>query len=156
MTTNVMNWNKALSDALWSGSVASVITTAVLAGCGSKERGAAAAGLNGPSQWVWGRAAARQRTFSVRHTVVGYLIHHAMSIFWATLFERIRDKQEASVPATLGAAAATSAAACLVDFRVVPKRLSPGFERQLSRTALFVTYAAFALALAAAATKARK
>jgi hypothetical protein len=153
-----MEWREALIDALWSGSVASVISTAVLAAAGSYERADAPRPLNGPSQWVWGKHAPQQRGFSIRYTVVGYLIHHAMSIFWATFFERFRPRNRSTAvrPPVLAAAAATSAAACLVDFRIVPERLSPGFERQLSRTALLMTYAAFAAGLAGAVLLARK
>ena len=151
-----MKWTAALVDALWSGTVASVATTAVLAACGRIERDDPPAPLNGPSQWVWGKPAALSRGFSIRRTVVGYLIHHAMSVLWATVFERARRKQSESPRSVLSAAAATSAAAWVVDYRVVPERLSPGFERQLSRTSLVLTYTTFALALAGAACFARK
>lgn len=152
-----MKWAEAFIDALWSGTVASIASTAVLAACGSTERGDAPGPLNGPSQWIWGRSAARRRGFSARYTVIGYLIHHAMSVFWATMFERInRGTPPPARARVLGAAAATSAAACLVDYRVVPKRLTPGFERQLSRKSLLLTYTAFALALAGAALFARR
>src|SRR3954465_5567739 len=83
-------WKQALIDALRSGSVASVATTIVLAACGAIECDDAPGPVNGPSQWIWGRYAAYQRGFSSRYTLAGYAVHHAMSIFWATLFERLR------------------------------------------------------------------
>ena len=48
-------------------------------------------------------------------------------------------------------AAATSAAACLADFRLTPHRFTPGHEHRLSNTALAAVYAAFAVGLAAGA-----
>jgi hypothetical protein len=46
-------------------------------------------------------------------------------------------------------AAATSVLACFVDYRLTPDRLTPGFEKRLSRRSLFVVYALFAAGLAA-------
>lgn len=152
-----MKWTHALVDALWSGTVASIASTGMLAACGCLERNDASGPVNGPSQWVWGRQAARRRGFSLRYTVTGFLIHHAMSVLWATVFERVSRSRARASPARLfGAAAATSALACVVDYRMVPKRLTPGFERQLSRKSLFAIYGAFALALGGAALFARK
>jgi hypothetical protein len=153
-----MSWGHALAYGIWSGSVASVVTTAVLAACGAAERRSPPGPLNGPSQWIWGEQASYRRGFSVRYTVIGFVIHHAMSVLWATVFERFnhRERGTASPAKLLATAAATSAVASLIDLRVVPSRLSPGFERQLSRPSLFMTYGAFALALAGAAWFARK
>jgi hypothetical protein len=157
-TRGTTTWSGALRNGLWSGSAASLATTAVLASRGDSERRDPYGPLNGPSQWVWGKSGAYKRGFSVRHTVAGYLIHHAMSIFWATLFEKAFGRRVAggSVLETVGCAAATSLMACIVDYKVVPGRFTPGFEKQLSRTSMAFTYGAFALALAAAALLARR
>jgi hypothetical protein len=138
------SWRDALRDALVSGSVASIASTAALLLFGEKEIGDPAAPLNGPSQWIWGRHAKYRNGFTVRHTVVGYAIHHAASIFWALFYEKARRG-----PA-LRDAAITSAVASAVDFRLTPPRLRPGFEKRLSQPALVAVYAAFALGLAAA------
>ena len=45
-------------------------------------------------------------------------------------------------------AAATSAIAAFVDFRLTPARFTPGFEHRLSRKAIAVVYSAFAVGLA--------
>jgi hypothetical protein len=131
--------------ALLSGTAASIASALVLALAGRRELGDAAAPLNGPSQWIWGRHAPYRNGFSARHTLVGYAIHHLASVFWATGFERARRRR-----ATLPAAIATSAVACVVDYRFTPQRFTPGFEKRLSRWALFATYAAFAAGLALA------
>jgi hypothetical protein len=150
-TFNEPGWGSALRSALVSGTAASLFTTVVLAACGKKERADPYGPLNGPSQWIWGKHAACERGFSVRHTVVGYLIHHAMSIFWATFFEKLAASRNPSLAAeTLAVAAATSTVACVVDYCVVPDRFTPGFEKQLSRHSMALTYVAFAAALAGA------
>jgi hypothetical protein len=59
-----------------------------------------------------------------------------------------------STAAILGGAAAVTAVAALTDLKLVPSRLTPGFERRLRSRSVFLVYLAFGagLALAAAAT----
>jgi len=141
-------WSSALAQGLRSGTTASVVTTLALIGCGKRELDDAAQPVNGPSQWTWGRHAPFVRGFSARYSVTGYVIHHAMSIFWAVFFERLRPRDESLAVVGL-AAGITAAVAYAVDFKVVPKRASPGFQATLSRPCLFATYAGFAVALVA-------
>ena len=140
------SWKDAARRALVSGAAASIASTLVLAALGRRELGRGATPLNGPSQWVWGRHAPHADGFSSRHTVVGYAVHHFAATFWAVLFEKLRPAR-----APLAAAIATAAVAHVVDFRVVPERLSPGFQKRLSRNAVAWSYVAFAIGLAAAA-----
>jgi hypothetical protein len=136
--------------AIVSGAAGSLLSTLALAGCGWRELGDPYAPLNGPSQWLFGRQAALKSGASLKYTLSGYLIHHAMSVFWALVFERIRARGSAA-PSALLPAATTSAVACFVDYQLTPKRLTPGFERRLSRKSLAVVYVAFAIGLAAGA-----
>jgi hypothetical protein len=119
-----------------------------------RERGDAVRPLNGPSQWVWGRYAPHVRGASLKHTLVGYAIHHAMSVFWATVFERYRP-HTLSAPATAAAAGVTATVAYVADFGIVPKRVSPGFETELSRACVIATYVVIAATLACAASTSR-
>jgi hypothetical protein len=154
MTTATSTWATAARRALVSGSIASVLSTATLAVFGQLERGAAAGPINGPSQWLWGRWAARKRGASVRHTVLGHVIHHFCSCAWALVHERWVGRDPAATASKrLEKAVAVAALACAVDYRVAPKRLQPGFEKQLSKPALLAVYAAFAVGLAIAARK---
>jgi hypothetical protein len=84
---------------------------------------------------------------------VGYAIHHAASIFWAILHEKLRPRlsQTGSKTAAIAPAIVTTAAAYVVDFYVIPKRLTPGFEHRLSKRSLFMVYGTFALGLATVA-----
>ena len=136
-----------LRAALLSGSVASVATTAMLAAWGALARRDPVSPSNGPSQWLWGRAGAYTRGASLRHTAVGYLIHHAMAVAWATVFERLRRDSGA----TIAPAAATGTLAYVVDYKLMPQRLQPGFDAQVSRPAIGLFYVTFAAALAIAA-----
>jgi hypothetical protein len=147
MDTNA--WKRASKQALISGASASILSTAVMALAGKKERNAPAGPINGPSQWVFGRSAAHSRSPSLRHTLTGFLIHHAMATGWALLHERIFGRRKARTPAQhLRNAAITAATANFVDYQLTPRRLQPGFDAQLSRKSMFAVYAAFALGLA--------
>jgi hypothetical protein len=113
-------------EALISGAVASVLSAVVLAACGQIENRRPAGPINGPSQWVHGRAAARVRKASVRHTLTGFVIHHLMATGWALLHERLLGSQKArqNFPARLARAALTATAANVVDFQLTPRDCS--------------------------------
>lgn len=137
-----------------SGSNASVLSAAMLSLCSKLEEGSAAGALNGPSQWVWGQREAYTREATLKHTLVGYTIHHATSIFWASFYEGFfarqerRDAQRVSVAQVLAQAAATGAIAYVVDYHVAPRRFRPGFKKHLGPVSIFASYSAFALGLA--------
>ena len=145
-------WPQVLRDASISGAGAALASAVVLAWRGRLDARDAAAPLNGPSQWIWGRGAPSVRGFSGRYTVVGYITHHLAATFWALLFERARMRRRSALPLAM----ATAAVANVVDYKFTPKRLQPGYERQLSRKSLALAYAAFALGLAAAAMVPRR
>jgi hypothetical protein len=148
-------WKSAVKRATVSGAVASVLSTAALAMCGRLERGDTSGPVNGPSQWIFGRRAAYERGPSVRHTIVGYAVHHVAATGWSLLYEMWRGRSRDSMNARLARAGATAALACFVDYELTPKRFRPGFEVQLSKPAMFTVYGAFALGLALAARRGR-
>ena len=135
---------------LISGAFASVLSAGMLALCGHLENRRPAGPLNGPSQWVFGRAAARVRRPSMRHTLTGFAIHHVTATGWAYLHERVfgKRKEQQTFPQRLARAAVTATVANVVDFQLTPRRLQPGFNEQLSRKSLLAVYAAFAIGLA--------
>lgn len=143
-------WTQALQAALISGAVASLASTLVLSLRGKRENGTPYGANNAISHWVWGDEAACRDDFSVRHTIVGYTIHHASSTFWATFYEKYFSRRQTQqvAPALLGGLT-VAAAACFVDYRLTPHRLQPGYEMRLSKRSLLLVYAAFGLGLAA-------
>jgi len=146
------SWCPAWSDGMAAGAVASVLSTLVLALASRKEAGSACACLNATSHWIWGDGAALHDGPSLRYTAAGYLIHHAASCFWGVLYERSLGGRLEEAPAVLKVAGGLGAAgfACVVDYRMVPHRLSPGFELRLSRPSIAAGYVAFGLGLALA------
>lgn len=142
-------WRDAGVRALTSGAAASVASTVALVLSGWRELDHPAQPTNSISHWAWGEQALDQTELSVRHTLLGYVVHHSAAIFWAVFFERARgwrSDRRSSVDALIDAVC-TAAAAYFIDVHLTPKRLTPGFERRLSGGALFLVYTAFAAGL---------
>lgn len=144
------DWKDAMKSGIGSGAAASLLSTAVLAACGKKEAGSPYAPTNAVSHWVWGEEAAHRNRPSARHTLLGFLIHHASATFWAVLYEKWFGRTAARnhpAPALL-TSAAMAGLACFVDYQMTPERLKPGYEKRLSKKSLLGVYAAFGLGLA--------
>ncbi|WP_240745820.1 MULTISPECIES: hypothetical protein [Cupriavidus] len=138
-----------LRRAAISGTCASLVSTGMLARGGTVDCGSAFAPVNAVSHWIWGERAMHANRPSVRHTMLGYVIHHAMSVFWAVFYETAVARHHARGAAgtlALGGLG-VAALACLVDLTCTPHRLTPGFERRLSPRMLTLVYLAFGLAL---------
>lgn len=136
---------RVLRRALCSGGFAAVTSTIALSlACRLRGR-TLASGSNATSQWIWGRRAWRQQHGDLRHTLLGYLIHHASSVFWAVGYERWREAERGR--ARLPRALAVSAVAGAVDYLVVPRRMTPGFEAHLKPAQIPGVYLAFAVGL---------
>lgn len=146
------SWKTAFARGLVSGSVASALSTAAIATCSKIEGRRFGSGLNGPSQWLWGEAEAYERRPTLRHTLPGVLIHHAMSVGWAVVYEKTLGAPAPlrTPTARVGSAAATAAMAYCVDYYLTPRRLRPGFEKHLCGASMFAVYASFAAGLAVA------
>ena len=143
-------WQDALREGLVAGSLASVVSTAVMALAGLREAGSAWAPTNAVSHWLWGDEALRQDEPSWRYTGVGYVTHHLAAVFWAALHAGIARPLRGSgtVPYAFAGGIATSAAAATIDYNLVPKRLTPGFEHRLSSGAMVAVFAALAAGVA--------
>lgn len=142
---------------LGSGSLASLASAAVLAWCGQREAGSPFAAINAPAHWLWGRESLHRDGPSLRHTLTGAAVHHGSSLFWALFYEWLQARRDSPSPATVVAdAAATTAVAAMVDLKLTPQRLTPGFERRLSRSSLAGVYVAFAAGLALAVLARRR
>jgi hypothetical protein len=146
-----------LRQALVDGSVASIASSIVIVAASHRHRGAPASGTNATSHWLWGAKAQRRDRPSWRYTAVGYAIHHASSVFWAAVYEGALARRPASSPRNRALlAACVGLLAWVVDYHVVPRRLTPGFERHFPRKSMLATYVAFSGGLAWAAIMLRR
>ena len=81
-------WIRTLRSALVSGTAASVTSTLALAVVSRAESKTASQPINASSHWLHGNEAGSFKGVDVAHTAVGYVTHHAATLFWAVLFER--------------------------------------------------------------------
>lgn len=136
---------------LAGGAAAGSLSAAVLAWRGRAETGSPVAPMNAVSHWFFGREALRRDEATLDHTATGTAVHYLSALFWAVGFGALRAarRQPTAANAAVDAAAVTALAAT-VDLRLVPERLTPGFERRLSSGSLTLVYVAFAAGLALA------
>src|SRR4051812_25952820 len=143
---------RLLQSALITGTVASVVSTAVLAFLARREGKSALQPVNATAHWLKGPQAANRQTADAAHTLLGYTTHHASAVFWALPFQAwLAIRSRPSAPELLRDAAVMSAIAATVDYGVVSKRFTPGWELVLSKTSLVAAYGALALGLFAGA-----
>lgn len=120
-------------------------TSAALALAARLEGARAVQPLNATSHWLHGDRAACKTAADARYTGVGAATHIASSALWAGLFVWLRGIGRPR-PVMFDAAAVTAAAA-VVDYAVVPARLTPGWEHVVSKTSIAAAYAAMFAAL---------
>lgn len=137
---------------LVSGTCASIASVIALAFRGWKDERSLLAPLNGPSQWLWGEREAYTREVTLRHTAVGYAIHHASALLWAGVHEALEPHHPASESTgrILARSAAVTTLAFVVDYGLTPRRLRPGFRKHIRSSSLLFVYGSFALGLASA------
>lgn len=129
------------------GAAVTVATTVVLAASAAKRGRSVAQPLNATAHWIYGPSSGAVRVTDVRHTLAGMVTHYGASLLWALVFELWRRRwshRSALVPA-----AATSFLAAVVDYGVVPKRLTPGWELVLPKRPIALVYGVMAATLAA-------
>ncbi|MGE5450672.1 MAG: hypothetical protein ACM3VZ_02355 [Acidobacteriota bacterium] len=147
---------------LTTGTAASLLSMLALAWHGRRRHGSSTSLINAPSHWIFGDRALRANGISWRFTLLGSLIHHASSLFWSAFYEATLNARPSDTsdtgpdaaaprePSTgmivLNAAALTTLA-WLVDTRIVPDRLSPGFQRRSSKMGMLLIYGSFAAGL---------
>lgn len=138
-----------LRAAVVSGLLAGATTAAAVAIRSRRESGSAIAPINATSHVAWGDEAAQVEHVDVKHSALGAAIHASAGVFWAALYEKLFGPraERGDVAAALAGGAAVAALAYVVDYHVVPKRLTPGWERRVSARSLLMTYGVLAASL---------
>jgi hypothetical protein len=140
------DWNHILREGLMSGTLAGLMSAAVLLATGKRDSGSALAAVNAESHWLWGDESLREDRPTLRHTLTGIVTHQLSTVFWATLHALVRGERKTAnrVPQAVLGGIATSAAAAAIDYTLVPRRLRPGFEHRLSTGSMVGVFAAIA------------
>jgi hypothetical protein len=140
------SWREALRDSLFSGAVATVAVVATAAALGKKYHGSARAPVGAASHVIWGDRAGDIDSQPPEVTIPGLMINGAACVFWAVLYEKLVGENPDATRALM-TGGGVAALAYAIDYHVVPRRLTPGFELTLPPRALFGIFAALALGL---------
>lgn len=112
--------------------------------------------INATSHWLWGDREARRDDVDLAHTGVGLLTNQSAAMFWGAIFGlHLGSKPPHDAGDILREAALMGVIASVVDYGVMPKRLTPGWELALSRKSVALGMAATALGLGLGALAAR-
>ena len=87
-------WKTALREGAITGTVAALLSTAVLTVAGRREAGSAVAPINAVSHWLWSDESLHAQEPSLRHTLTGFVTSHLAAIFWAMLYSRAYRRRE--------------------------------------------------------------
>lgn len=128
-----------------SGTAVSTATTIALATLAKAEGRDPVRPTNATGHWFWGDEAGASRAIDAKHTLLGFATHEGASVFWAAIYHAFRGFGPPRAPAV--DAIGVSVLAAFVDYVVVPKRLTPGWEKVVSPRSIALTYGVMALAL---------
>lgn len=134
---------RELLRGIFATGILGALTSAAAAAIASRwENGHAARPINAIAHIYDGGTPPAHDGSGGRNTLVGFGIHTAASLWWATFYELGLAAQPR--PRPLRTAAALAALAYVVDYYVVDKRFRPGFEAYLSPRAMLAVYGALA------------
>jgi hypothetical protein len=148
------SWGVALKDSLFSGTITNADLLAALAVFAKARRESAISPINAISHAVWGQRAARADSPSLQYTIPSLIINQVGTILWAMIYEKLRG-EDVHARRILPNAGLISALAYITDYRIMPKRLTPGYELRLPPKALYGIYGALALSLASSTAASR-
>ncbi|HWI18201.1 MAG TPA: hypothetical protein VNT81_10670 [Vicinamibacterales bacterium] len=138
-----------IGDVSSASASATAATTAATLLLGATRDASPWAPLNAVSHILWGDEAALHTEPSAAYTATGAALNGGAMVMWATAHASLRRLLPPGPAASIVAGATVAAAAYVTDYYVVPKRLTPGFEKRLSGRSMFWIYAALAAGLAA-------
>jgi hypothetical protein len=106
--------------------------------------------INAVSHILYGDEAANHTEPSLAYTATGALLNAGAMFAWGGVYAMLRRAvPQRSASSAIVLSAATAALAYVVDYHVVPRRLTPGFEKRLPIEAMACIYGALAIGLAA-------
>lgn len=148
----------ALRRSLWPGAVAAAFTCTAVALLGRSDTGSAIAPINASSHVIWGDRAGQIEEVTLSQTLPGLAVNVGASFWWAFVFEELfgRKVERSGVAGTLAAGCATAAVAYVLDYRILPRRLSPGWEQRLSDRSLLASLGIMGIGLGVGALLGRR
>lgn len=141
-----------VSQTSLSGMVSGLLMAVVVTAASRLRTGRSASGLNAVSHITWGSRASGQSQWSLRYTMTEFILNQVACLFWAGCYKAMRETRRPLTPAQPVAHAITiSLLAYVVDYHIVPSRVTPGFELVFPRAWFPSLYAGLAASLWAGA-----
>lgn len=131
---------------LKTAAIATAATSAALMLASKRETGSPWAAFNSICHMVDGDEPEFPQAFAPRETLLGAGLNASAIGSWAVLYEWLFGG--VPLPSSAVWAAFATAGIWLVDYRLVPKRFTPGFEKRLSKNAIALAYIALAASFA--------
>ena len=144
-----MELKRHFKNALISGTIVGVATGIAGSAYAMADRKNPVGPINAVSHIVWGNEAIKQDDVTLKYTGTGVILHYFSSIWWALIYEGWfgRKAERKGVSTALKSGAVVSGLAYVVDYHLIPDRLSPGFETRLSKYSLPIMFGVIALTL---------
>ncbi|QCF26828.1 hypothetical protein [Hydrocarboniclastica marina] len=152
----------AIRNMLFSGTAGAAAVCGAIAILGRTDSGSALAPINASSHIYWGPEAGEVEQPTLAQTVPGLAINIGASFWWAMVFELTFGRKlgqgdgQISFTKAIAGGLATAGLAYIVDYKLVPKRLTPGWEQRLSGGSVLAGLAALGLGIGAGAYLARQ
>ncbi|WP_209427775.1 hypothetical protein [Pararhodobacter sp. SW119] len=105
--------------------------------------------VNASSHWLWGddgvAMAAKDGRADLAHTAIGGATNIGAGLFWGAIFGALRNPDHNAPGQLVRDGALLGAAAGVLDYGLLPRRLSPGWELALSGRSVVLAMAAMAM-----------
>jgi len=144
-----MSDRRTIRYALCCGTLAGLASTAALILLARLEDRSPWQPANAISHWVWGEEAGSMDEADMRHTGLGLATNQIAAMFWGLPFGAwLARRPPRNAPAMLRDASIMTAIAAAVDYLLIPRRLTPGWELALPKRSVAAAFGAMALGLA--------
>lgn len=135
---------QSLTRGLKTGLALAAVTNAVIMLASDKENGSPWAALNCVAHIVDGDDKQQPTDYSPRESRLGIFVNGTAMSAWGVLYEgALLVTNTKSSPLT---ALLATAAAYVIDYKIVPKQFTPGIEKRLSPRSVLLAYGAMVLA----------
>ena len=112
--------------------------------------------VNASSHWLWGDEAARHGEADLAHSAIGGATNVGAGMFWGALFGAHLHHSRSAPAEIVRDGAVLGALAGLLDYGLLPRRLTPGWELVLSGRSVVLSMAAMAAGAVAGGLLARR
>ena len=134
---------QSLTRGFMTGLALAAATNAVIMLASDKENGSPWAALNCVAHIVDGDDKEQPEDYAPRESRIGILVNGTAMSAWGVLYEgALLVTRTKSSPLT---ALLAVGAAWVIDYKIVPKRYTPGIEKRLSQCSVLLSYAAMAV-----------